>query len=114
MKCCDLKAGMLKEPISFERMTRTSDGFGGFFEGWAVIAGTPTRAHVKPMSGGERWQSERTEATSTHKIMVRYHSGITEVDRAVIRGRAYNIRFINNLEFADKWLEISAQVGVAV
>jgi len=95
-------------------MTRTGDGAGGFTEGWAAITGAPTRAMVKPMSGGERFQSQRTEATSTHKIVVRYCADLTEVDRAVIRGRAYQVRFINNVDFDDKWLEISAEVGVAV
>jgi hypothetical protein len=31
-----------------------------------------------------------------------------------VRGRAYQVRFINNVDFDDKWLEISAEVGVAV
>ena len=114
MKCCDMKSGMLKEPVAFQRLTRTADGAGGFTEAWAAIAATPTRAHVKAMSGGERFQSQRTEATSTHKIVVRYNAGLTDVDRAVIRGRAYNIRFIDNMEMADKWLYITAEVGVAV
>ena len=114
MKCCDMKSGMLKEPVAFQRLTRTSDGAGGFTEAWAAIPATPTRAHIKAMSGGERWQSQRTEATSTHKIVVRYNENLTTVDRAVIRGLAYNIRFIDNMEFADRWLYITAEVGVAV
>jgi SPP1 family predicted phage head-tail adaptor len=109
-----MKAGMLKEPVEFQRLTRTSDGAGGFTEAWAAIAATPTRGHVKAMSGGERFQSQRTEATSTHKIVVRHNAGLTEVDRVVIRGRAYNIRFIDNMEMADKWLYITAEIGVAV
>mgnify|MGYP003636798033 CR=1 len=114
MKCCDMKSGMLKEPVTFQRLTRTADGAGGFTEAWAAIAATPTRAHVKAMSGGERFQSQRTEATSTHKIVVRYNAVLTTVDRVVIRGLAYNIRFIDNMEMADKWLYITAEVGVAV
>ena len=115
-KCCGSKysAGQLREPVTFQRLTRTTDGAGGFTEAWAAISGAPARAMVKPMSGGERWASQRLEATSTHKIVVRYCADLTEVDRAVIRGRAYQVRFINNVDFDDKWLEISAEVGVAV
>lgn len=105
---------MLKEPVAFQRLTRTTDGAGGFTEAWAAIVATPTRAHVKAMSGGERWHSDRVEASSTHKIVVRYNENLTTVDRAVIRGLAYNIRFIDNMEFADKWLYITSEVGVAV
>tara|TARA_R110000796_G_scaffold43588_3_gene107041 strand:- start:488 stop:817 length:330 start_codon:yes stop_codon:yes gene_type:complete len=109
-----MKSGMLKEPVAFQRLTRTTDGAGGFTEAWAAIADTPTRAHIKAMSGGERWHSDRVEASSTHKIVVRYNDVLTTVDRVVIRGLAYNIRFIDNVEFADKWLNITAEVGVAV
>jgi SPP1 family predicted phage head-tail adaptor len=109
-----MKSGMLKEPVAFQRLTRTADGAGGFTEAWAAIAGTPTRGDVKAMSGNERWHSDRVEASSTHKIVVRYNAALTTVDRVVIRGLAYNIRFIDNMEFADKWLYITAQVGVAV
>lgn len=114
MTCCKYSAGMLREPVTFQRKTRTADGAGGFTEAWATISGAPTRCMVKPMSGGERYASQRVEATATHRIVTRYHAGLTETDRAVIRGREYQIRFVNNLDFDDRWLEISAQVGVAV
>lgn len=113
-KCSDYSSGMLREPVTFERMTRASDGAGGFTETWATITGAPTRAMVSAMSGSERWQSQRSAATSTHKIVTRYYDGLTEVDRVVIRSRAYNIRFVNNVDLADRWLEITAEVGVAL
>jgi len=112
--CSKYNARMLREPIEFQRMARTGDGAGGFTEGWAAITGAPTRAMVKALSGGERFQSQRTEATASHKIVVRYNAGLTAVDRAVIRGRTANIVFVNNLDFEDKWLEITVNVGVAV
>lgn len=114
MTCCKYSAGMLREPVTFERLTRVSDGSGGFSEPWTAVSGAPTRGMVKPMSGSERWQSQRVEAKATHRIVVRYFADLTEADRVVIRDRAYNIRFINNVDFADRWLEISAEVGVAV
>lgn len=104
----------LREAVTFQRKTRTSDGAGGFSEAWTAISGAPTRCMVKPMSGSERWASQRVEATATHKVVTRYNAGLVEADRAVIRGREYQIRWINNLDFEDEWLEISAQVGVAV
>jgi len=45
--------------------------------------------------------------------VVRYNAGLTAVDRAVIRGRAYQIVFVNNVDFDDKFLEITAMLGVA-
>lgn len=116
VRCCKASkynARDLREEVSFERLARTSDGAGGFTEAWAAVSGAPTRAMVKPMSGRERWASQRIEATATHMIVTRYFSGLKEADRATIRGRVYNVRFINNVDFADQWLEITAEVGVA-
>jgi head-tail adaptor len=105
---------MLREPVAFERVTRTGNGSGGFDETWAAIDGSVTRAHVKALSGSERFQSDRVEATTRWRIVVRYFAGLTEVDRVIIRNRAHNIRFINNVEMRDRWLEIDLDGGVAV
>lgn len=113
MKCCDITAGQLREPVIFQRKTRTSDGAGGFTTAWPAITGAPTRAKAMFASGGERYASERVEARVSVKIAVRYFAGLLEADRVEIRGKPYNIRFINNLEFADKWLEISLDGGAA-
>ena len=110
--CSKYSARMLREPIEFQRMTRTGDGAGGFTEGWAAITGAPTRAMVKALSGSERFQSQRTEATASHKIVVRYNAGLTAVDRAVIRGRAFQLLFLNNVDYGDTFLEITAMLGV--
>jgi SPP1 family predicted phage head-tail adaptor len=112
MRCCDITAGMLKTPVVFERRTRTPDGAGGYTEGWTTTRST--RALVKSMSGSERWASSRVEATSTHKLVTRYFADVKESDRVTIAGRVYNIRFINNVEFENRWLEITLELGVAI
>ena len=112
-KCDKYTAGMLKEAVVFQRAAKVSDGAGGFTETWGAIAAAPTRASVKALSGGERYASERIEATSKWRIVVRYFPGILESDRVQIRDRAYNIRFINNVDLADRWLEIDLDGGVA-
>ena len=117
VNCCTTSkynARQLREAVTFERVTNTADSYGARLQAWEAISGAPTRAMVKPLSGSERWASERTEATSTHKIVCRYFADLTEKDRVVIRNRAYNIRFIANVDFDDQWLEITAQLGVAV
>jgi SPP1 family predicted phage head-tail adaptor len=113
--CCAPKytSRQLREVVTFERATRVSDGAGGFSETWATISGAPTRAMVRPLSGRERWASERTEATSNYRVVVRYTSDLTERDRVLIRGIAGNIVFIANVDMADEWLEIDVNLGVA-
>ena len=113
MKCCDFNSGMLREAVTFQRMTRTSDGAGGQTQTWAAIRGTPSRAFIRAASGNERYAHDRVEAVVRLKLVTRYNSNITEADRVLIRGRAHNIKFLNNIEFRDHWLEISVDGGVA-
>ncbi len=113
VKCCDMSAGMLKEPVSFERRSLTSDGAGGQTETWAAIAGAPTRAHVRPVGGSERFASDRTEAIVRLRLVTRYTAGLREGDRVKIRDKVHNIRFLDNVEFRDKWLQIDVDGGVA-
>ena len=115
MKCCDITAGMLKEPVTFQRQGAGTNTGGNFVPGaWATIAGAPTRAFVKALSGFERAASDRTDAQVKMRVVVRYVSGLRDADSVLIRGRRHNIRFINNVEFADKWLAIDVDGGVAV
>lgn len=114
MKCCDMSAGKLRTVVEFQRGTETDDGAGDYSTTWAAITDAPTRGAVKSMSGGERYAAQRVDATSTHKLTVRYFADITEKDRVQIGSRFYNITFIDNVEFADKWLIITLSLGGAI
>lgn len=113
LKCCDINTGMLKEPVTFQRRTLVADGAGGQTETWAAIPATPSRAHVRPVGGSERWASDRTEAIVRLRLVTRYNAALREGDRVLIRGKAHNIRFLDNVEFRDKWLQIDVDGGVA-
>ena len=150
MKCCDMNSGKLKEPVTFQRRTLTSDGAGGQTESWATLSGAPTRAYVVPVGGSERFAHDRTEATVRLRLVVRYVDitnsqqdnyslesgsgiylledggsfllesasgavayGLSESDRVTIRNKVHNIRFLDNIEFANKWLQIDVDGGVA-
>lgn len=114
MACCgDYNAGMLKTPVVFQRKSQSPDGAGGWTETWAALSGSPTRAYVKAASGFERFLSNRVDAQSRWKVVVRYFSGLLEADRIQIDGRFANIRFINNVEMKNRWLEIEVEFGVA-
>lgn len=115
MLCCsEYKASMLRTAVEFQRETTTSDGMGGVTTSWAAISDSPNRAHVKALSGSERYASDRVEATARLRVVVRYFDGLTEKDAIEIDGRRHNIRFINNLEFRNQWLVIDVDQGVAV
>lgn len=113
MKCCDVHAGLIREPVTFQRASRSSDGAGGSTQSWGSVSGTPTRAFVKPTGGTELYQHDRVEAIPRLKVVVRYFSGLLESDRVLIRSKAHDIIRIDNVEFKNKWLEITVNGGSA-
>lgn len=112
--CCKYTSGILREPVEFQERTRTPDGAGGFTEAWSAVTDAPEFCMVRQLSSGEQWSSQRTEGRSTHMIVVRYSDAVNETQRAVIRGREYNLDPPNNVDMRDQWLEIKAKLGVAV
>jgi SPP1 family predicted phage head-tail adaptor len=114
MKCCDIVPGKFRIPVEFQARSRTANGSGGFTESWAAISGAPTFAEVKALGGGERYASDRVEASARYRLTCRYDGNVTEASRVVIRSRAYNIRFINNVEFRNRYMIIDLDGGVAV
>lgn len=113
IKCRDMHAAMLRETVTFERRSLSSDGAGGQAETWATVTGAPSRAYVTNTGGFERYRSDRTEAIVRVRLVTRYSAAIREGDRVRLRGKVHNIRFIDNVEFKDKWLQIDVEGGVA-
>lgn len=111
MKCCDITAGMLREPVTVQRKISASDGMGGQVVQWMDLF--TTRAQVVPLSGREAVQAMQLQASVTHRVMMRYRSDIGPADRLVIRGNPLQIRAIINIEMRDRWLELACDAGVA-
>ena len=111
MRCCELNAGALREPITIQRKISVSDGMGGQAIQWIDLA--TVRAHVKPLSGREALQAMQLQASITHRIYMRYRADLQPSDRLVMRGQPLQIKAILNMEMRNQWLEVSADQGVA-
>ena len=109
MRCCDLTAAKLRNVIDIEREVKTPLPGGGSSLSWSVIASP--RAYMKPMSGGERLQAMRLDASVNQRIFIRYRDDITTSDRINYKGRLMQIRALINLEERNQWLEIYADEG---
>lgn len=113
MKCCDLHAGLLRSPFTIKRKTRNSDGAGGYEStGFDVVLNG--YGMLKNISGAERFYSQRLDATVTAKLHMRYVSGLLESDIIEVDSKDYNVRFIDNVEYQNAWLEITLEGGVPV
>jgi SPP1 family predicted phage head-tail adaptor len=115
MICCKYSAGKMREPVTFQRLGAATNVDGNVVAGaWATIAGAPTRGMVRPLSGYEASQAQRLSAEVKLLVAVRYTAALREADSVLIRGLRHNIRYIKNVDFGNKWLEIDVEGGVAV
>lgn len=113
MSCNKYNAGLLRTTVAFKRKSKVSDGKGGFATSWSTVFGSPSLAYVKSVSGAERYASNRVEAGVRLRVVVRYFDGLLESDAVDISGKRHNIRFVNNLEMRNRWLEIDVDGGAA-
>lgn len=72
-------AGLLNETVALERVSRTSDGQGGWLESWQQV-GTQ-RARVRPASAREREAGAVTEALVTHVVYLPPGADVRRGDR---------------------------------
>ena len=105
------RPGELKEPITINRETLTSDGMGG--NTLAINVLHSTRAKVTPMSGRESADFDQLTSHSMYTFVIRRRSGIQENDRITWLGTQYNIRSIPDSGPRDLYLELMAERGVA-
>lgn len=103
-----MRTGDLDQRIELQRLTRTSDGGGGYTEQWTTYA--TVWANVRPMSGRERYQAQQTQASANYRIAIRYRADIDPADRIVWRGKVLNIRFIADAGPRDLYLTIDAEI----
>jgi len=108
-----ISAGDLRTPVAFERKELVSDGAGGSTEEWVAIAGSATWGKVVALSGDERLEAGRINATTRERVTCRYFPDLTAVDRVVIQGRAHGITFVDNWHRRNEWLIIDIAGGVA-
>jgi len=106
--------GRMDQRITFQRAADVSDGAGGFIRTWADVATNPTVwADVKAKSGSEALVNGRMTASLVTIFTVWNRSDLSELDRIIWNGEAYNIRGILRFGGATLRLQIEAERGAA-
>lgn len=99
-----IDASNFRHRVTFQEAQKTPDGYKGSTDQWTFIA--EVWASVEPVSAGERFFSQQIKAEITHKIKIRYKSGITEAMRILHRERVFSIESIIDIEERQEFMEI--------
>lgn len=109
-----MRAGNLRDRITIERQATVEDEFGNTRADWSPLMSL--WADMRETTGKERVEAGRVEASRTATIRVRksgQSSIITEGDRIIARGEAWNIRSIAQADRMGKMLDMLCEVGVS-
>jgi SPP1 family predicted phage head-tail adaptor len=108
-----MRAGNLRHTISIQESTEVSDGMGGFTLAWTDISSmTAIPAAIWPLTAKESLDAMKLELQVTHKIRIRYRSGITAKNRIKFGTRYFNIVSLINFEERNKQLDMLALENV--
>ena len=101
-----LKIGTLRNWLEVQSFTESRNSFGDVVRSWST---DETRwASVTPISGQEIFAQEQADARITHRIIVRYVSGLNETQRLKEGSRIFNIIVVRNVQDRDVFQEVLA------
>jgi SPP1 family predicted phage head-tail adaptor len=105
--------GKMDQRITLQRVTETPDGIGGTTRGWSDLAVNPSPwARVIAKAGREGMTEGRMTATYIVLFTIWNRDDLSEVDRILWNGEAYNIRNIRREGERKLYLVIEAERGV--
>ncbi len=114
-----MQSGDLRERVGFYERVTTSDVFGNNEAGHAEVPSFVVSANIKPRLGGESVLAGRLQGQNLVNITVRYSSDSERITTDWLAknersGVVYNIRSIVNPDQKRKFIELLAEIGVAV
>lgn len=96
----------LKHKIIFQKLTATTNENGFEVEVWEDYS--TVWAEVSNLMGREYFAAAAVQAEKTVKFTIRYLQGITDDMRILFEDKQYNITFIDNIKYRNKYIEIKA------
>lgn len=100
-----MQAGALRHRLTLETPNTTADSFGEETEAPYTTLAT-VWGSIEPLSGNERLRMQQVQAEVTHRVRIRYRSGVTPELRVKFGTRYFNILSVTNWEERNRELEI--------
>lgn len=101
-----MQAGQLRRRITIEKKVTDQDAAGQEKEQWYPYA--QRWAAIEPLTGREKLAAEQVDAELSHKITMRYLSGVVAKMRIKYGTRYFDIRSVMNIKEQGAQLELMA------
>lgn len=105
-----INPGAMREIITIQKNTSEKDLRGNPVDNWNDYY--TCHAYVNELSGTEFYEARKVMLENTVRFTVRYTKKLKDLDttsyRLLFRGRIYDITFVDNPQFRNEILKISA------
>lgn len=98
--------GDLRHIITIQKFTTVVNENGFEEEAWQDYK--TVWASVSNLSGREYYQAAAIQAEKTVKLLIRYSQELDTSMRILFKDKQYNITSIDNMKYANKYIEIKA------
>lgn len=106
-----MRSGALRHPITVQTLTATPDDMGGETRSWGTHV--TSWAEIVPAGAKERWFGDQIEANISHRVTMRFQSGITPKMRVLFESRVFQIRGVVNRDERSIYLDLMCEEGPA-
>ena len=101
-----MEIGELRHRITLQKLMATTNDNGFEVEDWIDVK--TLWASVCNLYGKEYFEAAAVQAQKTVKFTIRFLDGLDESMRVLFKGKIYNITFIDNIKYQNKFIEIKA------
>ena len=105
-ECGKWKPSDMRHRVIIQERQRTSDGAGGYTEAWVTFKNA--WCSIQPATGYEKYQAQQMQTPISHKIKMRYQSGITTKHRILFGTRIFDLKEVLNENEEGAFLRIKA------
>lgn len=102
-----MRAGRLRHWVTIQNPEKTRNQVGEPVTIWTELATVP--AAVEPVSSKEQFAAKQFLPEITHRIKIRYLSGVSHKSRIVFNGRIFELDPPRNADERNRELEIMAK-----
>lgn len=95
-----MRAGLLRHKITIQRATETQSAAGALSTTWATFA--TVWSEIEPITGREFFAQKIIQGEITHKITIRYLSGVVPKMRIIYGSRTFDIEQVMNVRERNK------------
>lgn len=102
-----MRIGDLRHRIKLQTAARVSDGAGGYTVTWTDTA--TIWASVEPVSGREPYAANQLQGQVSHKVLIRYRTGVSHGMRVLFGTRTFDVQAVLNDKEGDESLTLYCQ-----